>query len=58
MLGRVASGQIEQAQARKIIPLPEPLLHVLPFELRKLRRGHLSPVRRQLMIHFTARLRP
>ena len=32
-----ASGQVEQTQARKIIALPEPFLHVLPLELRELR---------------------
>ena len=48
----VASGQVEQAQARKIITLPEAFLYVLLFELRKLGRRHLSPVGRKLAVHF------
>src|SRR5271169_3619412 len=52
-LGR-GSGQVEQAQARKIITLPEAFLYVLLFELRELGRRHPSSIGRKLAIHFAA----
>src|SRR3974390_1118292 len=49
-----ASGQVEQTQARKSIPLPEAFLHILTLELRKLRRTHFPAIGRELMVHLAA----
>src|SRR5580693_5505424 len=49
-----ALGQIKQTQAWHVEMFEKPLLNVLPFELRQLFCGHLTPVRHQRAIHFAA----
>ena len=51
-----ASGQVEQAQARKIISLPEAFLHVLRSSCESCAACHLSPVGRELAVHFAAHI--
>src|SRR5580658_873106 len=44
--------QIKKTQPRHIKILEQPLLRILPLQLRQLLRRHLTPVRRQRPVHF------